>query len=65
MGILVLALFKESNLMFFFSDAELFQLLFPTADSHLLLKMGARSRQENCGKSNYIVHLIYYFAKFI
>jgi len=51
--------------VFFFADAELFQLLFSIADSHLLLKMGTRSRQENCGKSNYIVHLIYSFAKFI
>ena len=41
-----------------FADAELLQLLFSIANTHLLLEMGARSWQENYGKSDHMVHLI-------
>jgi hypothetical protein len=44
----------------FFSFTELLQLLFSIAHSYLLFKMGARSWQENCGKFNQIVCLMYF-----
>jgi hypothetical protein len=43
---------RSKFILLFYADAELFQLLFPIADSYFLIKMGTRSRQENCGKSN-------------
>jgi hypothetical protein len=44
----------------FFSFTELLQLLFSIAHSYFLFKMGARSWQENCGKFNQIVCLMYF-----